>query len=152
MMSVLRQESVGYQLYTVIFLGIVDQDRVCRNKNFGDYLSDIDLSFYGKLMVFGCFSENRLPQVKDERNHIVGNEMGYQVSVIWPLLKLIASQIQYYFGHHVLQINSCSLGFANVALNGLFSFRFTEFWDLLGGIGVVLSTFWSLLGHRKSSI
>ena len=78
--------------------------------------------------------------------------MGHQVRVIWPLLELIASQIQYYFRHHVLQVNSSCLGFANVAFEGLLGFRFIEFRDLLGGIGVILSTFRSLLGHRKSSI
>ena len=51
-MSVLRQEPVSNQFDTVIFLGIVDQDRVCRNENFGYYLSDIYFGFYGKLVVF----------------------------------------------------------------------------------------------------
>ena len=65
-MSVLRQEPVSNQFDTVIFLGIVDQDRVCRNENFGYYLSDIYFGFYGKLVVFRSLCKYRLPQVKDE--------------------------------------------------------------------------------------
>ena len=51
MVSVLGQEPICYELYTIVLLSIMYQNRVRRNENFGNHLSNVDLCFNSKLVV-----------------------------------------------------------------------------------------------------
>ena len=140
MVRVGSQKTLTNQANSIVLLNVLSHQRVGRNKDFRNCLSDIDLRLDSQLMVLRSGFENRRSQIEQEWDGVIDHKIRDQI--------LVQGDQENNLADHMLNVDADLLAFWDPYFLFLAGLGF----EIFGRILVVLRWLWALFWYRKSPI